>query len=165
MKVKKLTVTAVLSAISLVIFVLESQIPPILPIPGVKLGLANVVTLYALATLGTRPAMFVLLIKICLGNFFAGSWVSFVYSLFGGVLCFSAELLMFKVLSQKQIWAISITGAIFHNIGQILAAILFLGTEKIIWYLAILIPAGIITGALTGLCAGYTLIATEKLHF
>ena len=165
MKLKELTISAVLSAVSLVIFVLECQIPPLVPIPGVKLGLANMVTLYAKATLGTRASILVLVIKICLGNFFAGSWVSFVYSLFGGILCFLAEYLMFKAVTKERIWAISVTGAIFHNIGQIIAAILLLGTEKIVWYLTILIPVGIITGAFTGLCATYTLRATQKLYF
>lgn len=165
MKIRNLTVTAVLSAVSLVIFVLESQIPPLVPIPGVKLGLANVVTLFAKATIGTRAAIFVLAIKIFLGNFFAGSAVSFFYSLLGGIFCFAAEFIMFKLVSLKQMWAISITGAIFHNIGQIIAAIILLGTEKIVWYLTILIPVGIITGAFTGLCATYTLKATEKFNF
>lgn len=165
MKIKKMIVTAVLSSLSLVIFVLESQIPPLVPIYGVKLGLANTITLYTKATLGTKAALVVLLVKIFLGNFFAGSVVSLFYSLFGGILCFVAEFLMFKIVSQKQMWAISITGAIFHNIGQIIAAIILLGTEKIVWYLTILIPVGIITGAFTGLCATYTLKATEKFNF
>ena len=164
MKIRKLTITAVLSALSLGIFVLESQIPPLIPVYGVKLGLANVVTLYTKATLGTRAALAVLFIKIFLGNFFAGSAVSLIYSIFGGVLCFSAEILMFKLVTKKQMWAVSITGAIFHNIGQIIAAIILMGTEKILWYLTILIPVGIVTGTFTGLCATYTLKTTEKYH-
>lgn len=165
MNIRKMTATAILAATSLVIFVLESQIPPLVPIPGVKLGLANMVTLYAKATLGTRAAFLVLIVKIFLGNFFTGSAISFFYSLLGGILCFTAEYIMFKLVSKKQMWAVSITGAIFHNIGQIIAAIILLGTEKIVWYLTILIPVGIITGAFTGLCATYTLNATEKFHF
>ncbi len=164
MKLRKLTATAILAATSLVIFVLESHIPPLVPIPGVKLGLANVVTLFAKVTLGTQAAFLVLLIKIFLGNLFTGSAVSLFYSLMGGLLCFLAEYIMFRLVSKKQMWAVSITGAIFHNIGQIIAAIILLGTEKIVWYLTILIPVGIITGAFTGLCATYTLSATEKYH-
>ncbi len=164
MNVRKLTATAILAATSLVIFVLECQIPPIVPIPGVKLGLANMVTLYAKVTLGTRSAFIVLLLKIFLGNFFTGSAVSLFYSTIGGLLCFAAEWIMFRFVSKKQMWAVSITGAIFHNIGQIIAAIILLGTEKIVWYLTILIPVAIITGTFTGLCATYTLNVTEKFH-
>lgn len=162
MRLRKLMSTAILGALSLTIFVLESFIPPFIPVYGVKLGLANVVTLYTKATLGTRAALAVLFIKIFLGNFFAGSAVSLIYSIFGGGLCFVAEMLMFRIVNKKQMWAVSITGAIFHNIGQILAAIILMGTEKILWYLTILIPVGIVTGTFTGLCATYTLKATEN---
>lgn len=162
MRLRKLMSTAILGALSLTIFVLESFIPPLIPVYGVKLGLANVVTLYTKATLGTRAALIVLFIKIFLGNLFAGSTVSLIYSIFGGGLCFVAEMLMFRIVTKKQMWAVSVTGAIFHNIGQILAAIILMGTEKILWYLTILIPVGIVTGTFTGLCATYTLKATEN---
>lgn len=159
MKINKLTRVSLLSGISLVVFVLESQIPPVVPLAGVKLGLANVVTLYAKATLGTQAALLVLMTKVFLGNLFTGSMVSLFYSLCGGILCFVAEMFMFRVVTVKQLWAISITGAIFHNIGQIIAAAVLMGTEKILWYLTLLIPVGIITGAFTGLTATYTLKA------
>ena len=165
MKVKTLTISAVLSSLALVIFVLESYIPPVIPLPGVKLGLANVVILYAMATLGTYPALFVLIIKIFLGNLFAGSALSLVYSLSGGILCFVAEMIMLKKVSKKQIWATSAIGAIFHNIGQIVAAAVILGTGKIVLYLTVLIPIGIVTGIFTGLCASFALKATQKINF
>jgi len=162
MRLNKLTKTAVLSALSLAIYVLESFIPPIIPVYGVKPGLANVVTLYAKVTLGTKAAWGVMLIKIFLGNLFVGSAVSLLYSLFGGVLCFASEILMFRVVSRRQMWAVSVTGAVFHNVGQVIAAVILMGTEKILWYLTILVPVGIVTGVFTGLCADYTLKATEK---
>lgn len=164
MKLRKMMAVAVLSAVSLVIFVLESQIPPVVPIYGVKLGLANVVTLFTKVTLGTRAALIVLLMKIFVGNLFTGSTVSLVYSTFGGLLCFFIEMVMFRIVAKKQMWAISVTGAVFHNIGQVAAASILMGTEKIVWYLTVLIPVGIITGVFTGLCATYTLKATEKLN-
>ena len=71
---------------------------------------------------------------------------------------------MFRIVEKKQIWAVSITGAIFHNIGQIIAATILMGTEKILWYLTLLVPVGILTGTFTGICAMYTLEATEKIH-
>lgn len=164
MKLKNLTIITVLSAFSLIIYVLESEIPPIVPIPGVKLGLANVITLFAMSTIGVYNAFIVLMIKIFLGSLFTGTVVSFAYSFFGGMFCFIAEWLMHKIVSHEQLWAISITGAIFHNIGQIAVATVLLGTEKIIWYLAVLIPVAIITGAFTGVCTSYTLKAVEKTN-
>ncbi len=158
MNLKKLTRISILSGLSLIIYVIESQIPPIVPVAGVKLGLANVVTLYAKATLGARAALMVLLMKIFLGNLFTGTAVSLFYSLSGGILCFMAEIIMFRLTNdRKQMWAVSVTGAIFHNIGQVIAAAVLMGTEKIIWYLTILIPVGIITGTFTGLVTTYTL--------
>ncbi len=163
MKVKKIAQAAVLSALSLIIFVLESYIPPLVAIPGVKLGMANIITLYAMITLGRKTAFAVLMIKILLGNLLTGSAVSLFYSFLGGVLCFVAEVTIYKLLSEEYVWAISVTGAIFHNIGQIIAATILLGTDKIVWYLTILIPAGILTGAFTGICTSYTLKATKKI--
>lgn len=160
MKLKKMMHVSILSGLSLIIYVLESQIPPIVPVAGVKLGLANAVTLYAKVTMGARSALLVLLMKIFLGNLFTGTAVSLFYSLCGGILCFMAEIIMFRLVNDiKQMWAVSITGAIFHNIGQVVAATVLMGTDKIMWYLTVLIPVGIITGAFTGLVATYTLRA------
>lgn len=160
---KKLTRITVLSALSLIIFVLESQIPPLVPIAGVKLGLANIIVLYAFVTLDAKSAFLVLLMKVFLGNFFAGSAVSLLYSLVGGILCFISQWLMLKITAREQIWAVSVTGAIFHNIGQIVAACLLMGTEKIVWYLTVLVPVGIITGLFTGIATLYTLKAMENI--
>lgn len=160
---KKLTRIAILSALSLIIFVIESQIPPIVPIAGIKLGLANIIILYAFVTLDAKSAFFVLLIKVFLGNLFAGSTVSMFYSLLGGLLCFVAQWLMLKITTKEQIWAVSVVGAVFHNIGQIVAAIVLIGTEKIIWYLTILVPVGIITGAFTGIVTLYTMKAMDNI--
>ncbi len=160
---KKLTRISILSVLALIIFVIESQIPPLVPIAGVKLGLANVIVLCAFVTMDAKSALAVLLMKVFLGNFFAGTAVSLFYSLLGGVLCFVAQWLMLKITTPNQLWAVSVTGAIFHNIGQVIAASVLMGTEKIVWYLAILIPVGIITGVFTGIVATYTLKATENI--
>jgi len=164
MRTRKIITTSILSALSLVIFVLESQIPPLIPIAGVKLGLANVVTLFAKVTLGTKYAFMVLMTKIFLGNFFAGSVVSFFYSLVGGVVCFFFECLALRFMSNQQIWAVSIIGAVFHNIGQVLTACVLIGSSKIIWYLSILVPVGMVTGTFVGICTMYTVKAFKKLR-
>ena len=165
MKLKNLTRISVLACVSLIIFVLESQIPPLVPIAGVKLGLANVVVLYAMTTIDIKAGFFVLLAKVLLGNLFAGTAVSMFYSLMGGALCFVAQWLMMKVADEKQLWAVSVVGAVFHNIGQVVAAVILTGTEKIVWYLMILVPVGIITGAFVGIVVTYTKKAIENVSF
>lgn len=152
MKAKRLTLCALLTAIALTIFVAEAQIPPIVPIPGMKLGLANVVTVYAMFALGPGDTLMILLCRIFLGSLFAGG-STFFYSLAGGLLCYLAMLLLRKVLTEKQLWVCGAIGAIFHNIGQMGAAILIARTPQLILYLPVLLITGIAAGAFTGLAA------------
>ena len=152
MKAKRLTLCALLTAIALTIFVAEAQIPPIVPVPGMKLGLANVVTVYAMFALGPGDTLMILLCRIFLGSLFAGG-STFFYSLAGGLLCYLAMLLLRKVLTEKQLWVCGAIGAIFHNIGQMGAAILIARTPKLILYLPVLLITGIAAGAFTGLAA------------
>lgn len=155
MELKKLTRDAFLTAIALTIFMVEAQIPALVPIPGVKLGLANIVTVFALFAYGPKDALLILLIRVFLGSVFSGQMTTFFYSLSGGLLCFAVTLLMKKVLSERQIWVAAVIGAVFHNIGQIIVAILITSTPGIIVYLPILLVSGIITGLFTGLCAQF----------
>lgn len=152
MKAKRLTLCALLTAIALTIFVAEAQIPPIVPVPGMKLGLANVVTVYAMFALGPGDTLMILLCRIFLGSLFAGG-STFFYSLAGGLLCYLAMLLLRKVLTENQLWVCGAIGAIFHNIGQMGAAILIARTPQLILYLPVLLITGIAAGAFTGLAA------------
>ena len=93
MKTKRLTQTALLTAIALTIFMAEAQLPPVIPIPGVKLGLANIVTVFALFTLGPVDALAILLVRVLLGSMFAGQLMTLFYSLGGGLLAYCAGLL------------------------------------------------------------------------
>ena len=150
---KQLTFMALLTAIALAIHVAEAQIPAPVPIPGVKLGLANIVTVYAVFTLGAGPALMILVARILLGSLFAGQVMSLAYSLAGGLLCFVVMLLLKRVLTRRQIWVASVIGAIFHNIGQILVAIVVTGTPAIVSYLPVLLLSGIAAGLFTGFAA------------
>ncbi len=150
---KQLTTMAMLTAIALAIHVAEAQIPAPVPIPGVKLGLANIVTVYAVFTIGAGPALMILVARILLGSLFAGQAMSLLYSLAGGLLCFVVMLLLKKILTRNQIWVASVIGAIFHNIGQILVAIVVTGTPAIVSYLPVLLLSGIAAGLFTGFAA------------
>lgn len=170
MKTRKLTFIAMLSATALIIFVVEAQIPvpvpiPIpIPIPGLKLGLSNVVTLFALWTLGRRDTFLVLLVRILLGNFVAGNFMVMLYSLAGGTLCYLVMALMKPLFSNKQIWILSIFGAIAHNIGQLATAVWITGTPSILNYAPILLLCGIITGFFTGQCAQVVILHMHRLN-
>ena len=144
---------ALLTALALIIFTLESFIPVPLPIPGIKLGLANIITLYAVWTLRPQEALCILLVRIVLGSIFTGQLTAFCYSLAGGLCCFFLTVLLQKLLNAHQIWISSIAGAIAHNIGQITAAI-----PELIAYLPVLLFSSMITGAFTG-------FAAQQLYF
>ena len=158
---KQLSLMALLTAIALAIHVAEAQIPAPIPVPGVKLGLANIVTVYAVFTMGPGPALMILVARILLGSLFSGV-MSLFYSLAGGLLCFAVMLLLRRVLSKKQIWIASVVGAVFHNIGQILVAIVVTGTPAIVSYLPILLLSGIAAGLFTGVAAQYLVNRMEK---
>lgn len=155
MSTKKLTTLSMLTAISLIIFIVEAQIPPLAPIPGVKMGLANVITMVTLVWFGRKEAFTVLIVRIILGSIFAGQMVSFMYSLAGGLLCFLMMSLTIKIFKIHQLWIVSVFGALSHNIGQIAVAVFVTGTWQIVGYFPILAVSAVITGAFTGLAASF----------
>jgi heptaprenyl diphosphate synthase len=155
MTTRRLTRMAVLTAVALTIFVVELQLPSLTPIPGVKLGLANIVTVYAMFTLGPADTLCVLLARILLGSFFAGQIMALLYSLAGGLLCYLVMLLLRRILTVKQIWVCGVLGAVAHNVGQIAVAILLTRTPALVYYLPVLLVSGILSGAFTGLCAQF----------
>lgn len=153
MKTRKLTALAMLTALSLVIFIIEAQLPPLAPVPGIKLGLANIVTLITLRMFGRREALCVLALRIVLGAVFTGQIMSLVYSVSGGALCFIVMALLCGALKEERLWVTSVFGAIAHNAGQLLAAVIFTRTAAILWYAPLLLISAILTGAFTGCLA------------
>ena len=164
MNVRKLTTMAMLTAISMIVFLIEAQIPLPFAVPGVKLGIANVITLYAIWTLGRREALAILLIRVFLGNIIAGNVMAMAYSLAGGLLCWVIMSLLKPVMGRSQIWLMSILGALGHNAGQLGMAILISGTPTMIWYAPVLIVAAVVTGAFTGYLTQILLGHMDKLQ-
>lgn len=153
MKTKKLMQLAMLTTIASIIFVIEQSIPNPINIPGVKLGLANIITVYALYHFRFFEVAMVLGIRILIGAMFSGNMFGMVYSMAGGVLCLIGMYFISKIISEKYIWLCSIMGAILHNLGQIIMAILVTSSMALLAYLPYLMIAGIVSGALTGMCA------------
>ena len=155
MQTHRLVRGALLTAVALTIFMVEAQIPAPVPIPGIKLGLANIVTLYALFVLGPWDALGILLARILLGSLFAGNMMVLLYSLAGGLLCWAISCGLKKIMTLRQIWLCSIFGAIAHNLGQMAVAVALTRTPGLLVYLPALILSGVIAGAFTGWAAQF----------
>ncbi len=153
MRSRKLAQCALLAAIALTIFVLEAQIPLPLPIPGLKLGLSNVVTVFALAALGWKPALAIVLVRILLGNLVLGQVTAMLYALAGGLFSFLCMAPLKRLLRPGQLWVCGVVGGIAHNLAQMAVAVAITRTPALFWYLPALLLGGIVTGAFTGLCA------------
>lgn len=161
-RTKRLVFMALLTAMSLTVWLIEAQIPLPIPVPGVKLGLASVITLTAMALLGRRDAGLVLLARVILSALFAGSFSVILFSLAGGFLSWAVMALTIGLFDEKRLWAVSILGAIGHNAGQLLAAAAVMKTASVLWYGPALLSAAIVTGAFTGLVSMYLTRAVKK---
>lgn len=159
---KRIALIAVLAAVALTIFVAESQIPPILPIPGVKLGLANIVTLVAMVILGRRDAFAVLAVRLVLGSVFTGSVSAFMFSAAGGIFAYLIMALLVGIFPEKLLWVVSVLAALAHNAGQMLVAIFVTGTPSIMIYILILAASGIVTGVFTGIASLFLIRAVRR---
>jgi len=155
MKTKKLTQLSLLTAIALTIFMVEAQIPALVPIPGIKMGLANIITVFTVFVMGPKEGISVLFVRIFLGAVFAGNFSTIFYSAAGGALAIGVTILLKKILTEKQLWIAGCCGAIAHSIGQMGMAILLSGTPGLVIYLPVMIAASILSGSFTGLCAQF----------
>lgn len=148
---KHIALCAVLTALALGLSTLENLFPVslVIPLPGVKLGLANIVTVFALYELGAAPALVILLARCGLGSLFAGNVSALLFSLLGGL---TAMLVMIglKHCRRLSIYGVSIGGAAAHNLGQMAAAVITLGSTMVLGYLPFLLAVSLVTGTLTG---------------
>lgn len=152
MRTRKLTTLALLSAIALTIFMVEAQIPVLVPVPGVKLGLANIVTVFTVFVLGAKEGAAVLGVRIFLGAVF-GNFGTIFYSAAGGLLAILTTIVLKFVLRENQLWIAGCLGAIAHSVGQMIVALWATGTPSLLIYLPVLTVCSIVTGLFTGLCA------------
>lgn len=149
----KIAYWGVFLALALVCSYVESLIPISFGIPGVKLGLTNIVVILMLYTIGAKDAILISVLRIILAGFMFGNAFSIIYSLAGGILSFVVMLLL-KNTGKLKILSISTAGGISHNVGQLIVAAFVVENYNILFYVPVLIIAGIITGFLIGLLAG-----------
>ena len=164
-KTKQVSLCAVLLALALVLSYLERFIPLqlVVPLPGFKLGLANIVTMLVLCLLPKRYALLILIPRCILGAIFGGGITGLAFSLNGGLLALGCMVLLMKC-SRLSVYGISIAGAAAHNVGQILAAMALLKSVYVGAYLPHLLLVAVFSGLLTGgLCAGILRLLPEKI--
>ncbi len=159
MNVKKLTALSVSVALAMILSFIESQLPPLAAVPGVKIGLSNILTVFLLYTYGAREAGAVALVRVVLSALLFGSAVSLIYSLSGAALSF-AVMLIAKKIGVFSCIGVSVLGGVFHNAGQIIAASLIMENAAVAIYLVPLIISGVLAGIAVGILSG---ILTVKL--
>lgn len=157
----KIAYLGVFTALALILSFVESQIPPLMAVPGVKLGIPNIAILFILYKVGWKEAALVNVVRVFAVGLLFGSVMSMIYSFSGAILS-----LLGMVLLKKSNWfscvTVSVIGGILHNVGQIIAACFVTETSELLYYLPVLIISGTVAGILIGIIAGILLKRMEK---
>ena len=162
MSTKKLTVSALLVALAMIFSYVEVMIPFNFGIPGVKLGLANLVVVTALYLLGFKQALLISVVRMILISFTFGSLAALIYSLAGGLLSLLVMALLSKIKGFSVI-GVSTAGGVSHNVGQLIAAMIVVENLNLMFYIPVLVIAGVITGILIGIVAKMIIPAVGKI--
>ena len=164
MKLKiKAAYFGVFTALALIFSYVETLIPIHIGIPGVKLGLANLIVVIALYRMGVREAYVLSVVRVILAGFLFGNLFAILYSLAGGLL--SLTVMVFLKKTEKfSVLGVSMAGAVFHNIGQLIMAAIVLESLSITYYLPVLMIPGIVTGLLIGIVANEMLKRVRSLQ-
>ena len=149
-KTSEITLSALLCTVALMLSYIESFIPAFIPIPGIKLGLANIVSVYLLYKCGFKYAFTVSLLRVVLSVLLFGNLLTLAYSISGAVLSLII-MFIFKKTGLFSEVGVSIVGGISHNAAQIAVACILMETARIVYYLPALIISGTVTGALIGI--------------
>ena len=150
MRTRRIAYLGLLTALAFVFSYIEFLIPVNIGVPGAKLGLANLAIIVALYTLGEGDAFLLSVVRIVLVGFTFANLAMMIYSLAGGCLSYAAMVIA-KKTNRLSMTGVSVLGGVFHNIGQIFVAMLVLKTESLIYYLPVLLIAGIASGVVIGL--------------
>ena len=150
---RRITLYGVLVALALILSFVESQIPAFFAVPGMKIGLTNIVVLFALYTEGEKSAVIINIVRILLVALLFGNAMSMAFSLAGGILS-ALVMILLKRTGKFAVTGVSCAGALSHNIGQILVAMIVMNTRAIALYLPILWATGIVSGIIIGIAGG-----------
>ena len=162
-KTLQLTTMAFIIAFAMILSFVESRIPAFVAIPGVKVGLANIAVIFTLYKLGIKEAITVSMIRVLLIAMLFGSAVSLIYSVCGAILSLGTMILLKRLTPLTEV-AVSVTGGVMHNVGQIAAASFMLSTNVVVYYLPFLLVSGTIAGIVVGI-ASAILIKRVKFNY
>lgn len=161
---RKLSVIAVFASLAVVLGILETMIPFAVAIPGAKLGLGNILVLTCLWFFSGKDAFWLILVKTMLTAFILGTFSTFLFSIMGALASFAVMWLLLRFgRGAFSLAAVSVAGGVAHNLGQLTAAALVLGTSRIYYYLPVLLAAGIVTGVFVGLAARYLIRTLARI--
>ena len=158
---KRTVVLSALCAVAMVLSYIESLIPPLVAIPGVKLGLANTVSIFALYSLDKRAAVCVSALRVSLSALLFGNAVGFIYSVSGAALSLISMILVSKIRLFSVV-GVSIVGAVCHNVGQVIAAAAVMSTSGVLLYIAPLLISGSLSGAAIGALGGLLISKIQR---
>ena len=153
MKTKKVAMLGLTIALAMIMSYIEVLVPLSFAVPGIKMGLANIVIIFVLYKIGTKEAILVSLIRVILVSLLFSNVMAMAYSIAGAVLSLSVMWLL-KKTDKFSFVGVSIAGGIMHNVGQIIMAVILLGTEQIALYLPVLMITGTATGVVIGIVSG-----------
>jgi heptaprenyl diphosphate synthase len=149
----RITTFALTVSVAMLLSYIESRLPAFVAIPGIKVGLANIAVIFTLYKFGIKEAAAVSAVRVLLVSMLFGSPVSLIYSITGAVLSLSVMFLLKKLTPLSEI-TVSVAGGVTHNIGQIGAASVMLGTNVVVYYLPFLLLSGTIAGVVVGIASG-----------
>ena len=158
---KKLAILSLLVSVAMILSYVESLFPVFLAVPGVKLGLSNIATVFALYVLGAPCAICVSVVRVCLSALLFGNAVGLIYSLFGAAFALFSMIILKKIRVFSSI-GVSVAGGVFHNLGQVVSAAIMMENAGIVSYFVPLLISGTISGVLIGLAAGILVERIEK---
>jgi len=162
MKTKRVAFLGMCIALSMILSFVESQMPPLMAVPGVKVGLPNIVMVFMLYKIGAKETAIVSILRVILVGILFGTPLSMIYSLVGAALSLIGMILLKKTNLFAPI-TVSVAGGILHNIGQIATACLVMETAQIAYYLPVLLISGTVAGILIGLTAAMILKRLDKM--
>ena len=164
MNTKRLTLLSMMITFAIVLSYIESKIPAFVPIPGVKVGLANIVVIFVLYRMGLKEAIIISGVRVFIISLLFGNPISMIYSIAGAFLSLAMMFTLKRLTPLKEV-AVSVVGGVMHNVGQIAVASILLETNVIVYYLPFLILSGTIAGIAVGAASGLLIVKTKKLPF
>ena len=164
MKPKKVAFLGLCVALSMILSYFESLVPPLVAVPGVKMGFANLVTIFMLYKFSAKETVAVTIIRVVLVSILFGTVLSMVYSLAGAAL----SLIGMILLKRSKLFStvtVSVVGGVLHNIGQTVTAMIVMETSQIVFYLPVLLISGTIAGVVIGIASALIVKRLDRLKF